>query len=275
MENQDSKINNKNNFDDNYELESYHGDDYEINEQTKEKLLKKGSKATCKIILEKESKKGSGFFCDIFLSNNIKKKFLFTSNHLLDSENIKLGNEIIIKYQKQKKIITITNERLKITNPDLDYTVIEIFNKDNIEEFYEINKNHYLESENIYSGKKGAIIHYPFGYDIQIYGGTIKKIENKTILHTITTAFGSSGAPIIILDNNYKIIGIHKGNNSTQNANGAIYMKYILDDIDKRFSESILNNKKEIIVSKKKKKKKKKKKNISNILIIIKKKKKN
>ena len=51
MENQDSKINNKKDFDDNYELESYHGDYYEINEQTKEKLLKKGSKATCKIIL--------------------------------------------------------------------------------------------------------------------------------------------------------------------------------------------------------------------------------
>ena len=259
MRNQDPNIintndKNNNNIDDNYELENYYGDDYEIDEQIKEKLLNKGKKATCRIILEKEKKiKGSGFFSIITLNNNIKKKFLFTCNHVLDLENIELGNEIIIEYQKKKIKFNITNERFKITNPNLDFTIIEIFDKDNIEEFYEIEKNYYIELENYYFEKKGAIIHYPLGYDIQINGGTIKKIENSKILHTITTSPGSSGSPIFTLDNNYIIIGIHKGNNTTKEANGGFYMKYILEDIDKRYTQSFFNNKLGIVKLKKKK----------------------
>jgi len=272
MRNQDPNIintndKNNNNIDDNYELENYYGDDYEIDEQIKEKLLNKGKKATCRIILEKEKKiKGSGFFSIITLNNNIKKKFLFTCNHVLDLENIELGNEIIIEYQKKKIKFNITNERFKITNPNLDFTIIEIFDKDNIEEFYEIEKNYYIELENYYFEKKGAIIHYPLGYDIQINGGTIKKIENSKILHTITTSPGSSGSPIFTLDNNYIIIGIHKGNNTTKEANGGFYMKYILEDIDKRYTQSFFNNKLGIV--KLKKKKNKNKNNIKKKLII-------
>ena len=74
------------------------------------------------------------------------------------------------------------------------------------------------------------------GYDIQINCGTIKKIEKKKILHTITTLFGSSGSPIITLDYNNIIIGIHKGINTTNDTNGGIYMKYILEDIDKKLN---------------------------------------
>jgi len=77
------------------------------------------------------------------------------------------------------------------------------------------------------------------GYDIQINGGTIKKIENKMILHTITTLSGSSGSPIITLDNNNIIIGIHKGDNIKKQVNGGIYMKYILDDIEKKLNNYI------------------------------------
>ena len=130
-------------------------------------------------------------------------------------------------------------KRFKITNPKLDYTIIEIFDEDKIEEFYKIDTNYYIESENNYSEKKGAIIHYPLGYDIQINGGTIKKIENKMILHTITTLSGSSGSPIITLDNNNIIIGIHKGDNIKKQVNGGIYMKYILDDIEKKLNNYI------------------------------------
>ena len=68
-------INNNNNYiKENFELESYYGDDNEIDEQIKEKLLNKVMKATCKIILEKEKIiKGSGFFSIITINNKIKK----------------------------------------------------------------------------------------------------------------------------------------------------------------------------------------------------------
>ena len=54
------------------------------------------------------------------------------------------------------------------------------------------------------------------------------KLSNYYILK------GSSGSPIILLLRNFKIIGIHKGVNNKLKYNRGIYMKYILEDINKK-----------------------------------------
>ena len=67
------------------------------------KLLEK-EKSMCKIKYEKyEDNKikkgiGSGFFCE--LDNYPIKYVLFTNNHVLDEDNIKIGNTINIEYIK-------------------------------------------------------------------------------------------------------------------------------------------------------------------------------
>ena len=63
---------------------------------------------------------------------------LFTNNHVLTNELIQIGKIIEFQYKNEKKIIKITEDRFCGTNDDLDYTFIQIFKEDGIEDFYEI-----------------------------------------------------------------------------------------------------------------------------------------
>ena len=98
-----------------------------------ESLKRKGKFATCKIITNKSN--GIGFFCIIRLQ---KIKVLFTNNHILNEDLLSIGNEIKLSYKYQFKKIILTNERIFWTNKSLDYSIIEILDNDEIEEFYEI-----------------------------------------------------------------------------------------------------------------------------------------
>ena len=72
-----------------------------------------------------------------FFKMNMKdipfKKYLLTNNHVLNENDIKLNKEIILEYKNEIKRIEITKNRKAYTNKELDYTYIEIFDKDNIE----------------------------------------------------------------------------------------------------------------------------------------------
>ena len=91
----------KNNIDnesETIELEGDCDDHLEIDEETKTELFEKGKLATCKIILENNN--GTGFFCKIPIEDK-KIKMLFTNNHILNKESIKIGK--IIKFAYKKK----------------------------------------------------------------------------------------------------------------------------------------------------------------------------
>ena len=60
----------------------------------------------------------------------------------------------------------------------------------------------------------------------------IDKIEDDIIQHKCATQKGSSGAPIINL-NNYKIIGIHQGTEIVLSLNSGILLKNIINDFNK------------------------------------------
>ena len=104
------------------------------------KLKEKAEKATFKI----NSKEGTGFFCKIPLDNDKNIiKVLFINNNILNEESLKIGKNINIIYKGKEKTIKITNDRLVFTDSrddkeGLDYSCIQIFDSDGIEDFYGI-----------------------------------------------------------------------------------------------------------------------------------------
>ena len=211
------------------ELEKDCGDNLEIDKEIETKLFEKGKLTTCKIITENGN--GTGFFCIIpFKYETIK--MLFTNNHVLNKESIKIGNIIKCAYKKEIKIIEITKERFCNTNADLDYTCIQIFNDDKIEDFYEIENN--KNPKDNYSNEDICLMQYPKGGPLTLKTGHLKKIDEEEIQHSVTTFKGSSGSPIILLLRDYKIIGIHKAAKNSLNLNIGTSMKYIIQDINKK-----------------------------------------
>ena len=193
---------------------------------TKNEILKlfELDKSMCKIeskTKDNQKTKGSGFFCKLDENFFPFKYALFTNNHILDESNIDIGKSIkfeclefdIFNYEyKVIKEIKITEKRRVYTNKELDYTCIEIFESDDIENFFEIdpdifkyNNNEILENNDIF------ILQFPKGNDLSFSYGTIKLIKDKIFMHNASTEEGSSGSPIIRRSDNSYVIGIHNG----------------------------------------------------------------
>ena len=124
-------------------------------------------KSMCKIISENEKGeeiKGSGFFCEI--DNYPIKYALFTNNHIIN--NIKIGKIINIEYLEDKeykeKKIKIDEKRRVYTNEELDYTCIELYKSDDINNYFEIDPN--ILDENNIINKDIFILQYPKGNEI-------------------------------------------------------------------------------------------------------------
>ena len=189
-------------------------------------ILKKGEESTCKIISLKVE--GSGFFCKIG-----KESFLFTNNHVIDENFINNNNKLVTIYKKQEKIFQLY-DRKKITNINLDFTMIEIKYEDNISDFFEIDD--YIDSDkNQYLNKDIGILQYPYGNEFAFDKGELNKIEYFRLFHSVSTDYGSSGSPIFLIDN-LKVIGIH--NVRERNINSGIFMKNILDYL---YNNKIIN----------------------------------
>ena len=204
----------------------------------------KNEKSICKI--KNKNTWGTGFF---FRQNVPKikyynKYFLITNNHVLNSEFLNNNNELIIYYKKKEKIISL-NGRIKITNEELDYTLIEFFKDDKIENFLNVDKNILTKSESNYINEDIYILQY---IDEFSYGqGKIKDISKYKIKHTASTCPGASGSPILILiDSKIYVIGVHKAGASKKenDYNIGIFMKNILNDINNQFNDNKDNAKK-------------------------------
>ena len=206
-------------------------------------------KSMCKISFERiENNKlkkgqGSGFFCK--LNNNKIKYALFTNNHVLNKQNIEVGNIIkfeyleksrfIFYYNKVKKEIKITEERNVFTNEKLDYTCIELLGSDEIINYFKIDPNIYKYDNNeILKNNDIFILQYPKGNDLSFSDGKILSYENSKMLHSASTEEGSSVSPIIRRCKDNYIIGLHKGGyikNNKYTYNLGIPFHIILDDI--------------------------------------------
>ena len=114
----------------------------------------------------------------------------------------------------------------------MDYTIIEILKEDEIfkkiNNYFEIDT--YImnnESQNNYLNQDICIVQYPDGGELSFAQGGIQCFDNYKIKHLVSTHHGSSGSPIL-LQNNFKIIGIHKAASVKKNENIGISMKDIL-----------------------------------------------
>ena len=185
-------------------------------------ITKQMKKCVCKIHISGES--GTGFFAQIPYKESIIK-VLITNNHVLNANDILDNKLITFSINNDIRDIKIGKERKKYTSEKYDTTIIEIKETDKLEnviEYLEIDdinlkyireKDKQLSNEhfnNLYKDESLYILNYLGGKDIVISYGFFSKIEESKIYHKCSTDNGSSGAPILSLENN-KVIGIHFG----------------------------------------------------------------
>jgi V8-like Glu-specific endopeptidase len=180
---------------------------------------------------------GTGFFCNIIFQN-FEFKVLITNYHVIDKKYIEDNKMIKISLndEKEKKDIEL-NQRKIYFNDKYDITIIEIKNSDNInvnyleldEKIFEDNSELYYENKSIY------ILHYPNQDKSSVSYGITKKIENGEINHLCSTQPGSSGSPILDLNNN-KVIGIHKGSLKEKNINLGTLLRKPLEQFYKEMT---------------------------------------
>ena len=214
---------------------------FNLNFQDIEKKIKKErEKFTCEIFLPI---KGIGFICQIPYNNN-NINVLFTNNHIINEDSLKIGKKIKYHLYKQvDKELVITEKRLIWTdsrNQGLDYTAIQIFDEDG----FNTNNIFKIDNSNLdnYNDHEICILQFP-EKELELTTGIIEDINKYDIIHkndiiheydiihTADTKPGSSGSPIISINNN-KVIGIHKQAHKSQNYNTGTHIKYILKHIN-------------------------------------------
>ena len=184
-----------------------------------ENILDQMNKCVCRIFNNGE---GTGFFTKIPFKSKLLP-VLITNNHIIGRDDIKNNKKITLYLNKDKieKVFKIDNERLRYTNEKLDITIIEIREKEDklknkyleldegIINYFESNKNknpNYLNNK--YCNESIYIINYPKDKDIVVSYGKPPKLNELEIKHYCSMGPGSSGSPILLI-NNQKLIGIH------------------------------------------------------------------
>ena len=215
--------------------------------------------AICKIESQKinnnisKNIKGTGFFLELNIEDISFKKCLITNNHILNEDDIKLNEIIKFEYKNHTKRIKMKEGRKAYTNKELDYTCIEIFDEDKIEDFFKIDKLIINNSIEIYKNDDIFILGYPKGNELAFSDGTISGIKNNIMIHTCSTYVGSSGSPIISRYSDNSVIGLHSGTHEKYNFNLATSIISIITDIKntdymnnylKSFSNQIFSTKK-------------------------------
>ena len=176
-------------------------------------ILDQMKNCVCKI--HKGKINGTGFFIRISYNNKLYD-LLITNNHVLNEQDIMINNSIIISLNNEQilKEIKIDGKRKKYTNEKYDITIIEIKKEDNINKFLSLDdkllNNDINNYNNIYENESLYILNYINGKDMFVSYGILNNIEDNKIIHKCNTDSGSSGSPIILLNNN-KVIGVHYG----------------------------------------------------------------
>ena len=199
----------------------------QISFQCNNKIIDQMEKCTCKIKYGNEQ--GTGFFTKIPISKQDEfVPVLVLCNHT-HKEKLEEKDVISVIIQSEKDIKKIDiNGRKKYTSKMYDVTIIELKDKDNI------SPSHYIElddrviedirEENEDDNNNGKYIdetiyitQYPDA-ELSVSFGIVKaRCEDKKydFRHLCCTTHGSSGSPILLLNN--KVIGIHKKGNRAYN----------------------------------------------------------
>ena len=205
--------------------------------KTAETIIYQMKNCLCKIKCKSGS--GSGFFCKIpYPDQSHLLPVLVTAVFVIDSE-VKEENSLKISLNDDNEFREIKlNNRKIFMNKELACAFIEILPEDKINNFLEIDSDLFKddkELEYIYKRKSIYVLHYPKGpkgEKAAMNSGILKNILNNTLVHSCNTEVGSAGGPIILLDN-LKVIGFHKGAKISVNANEGSLLKYPISEFIK------------------------------------------
>ena len=195
---------------------------------------------------------GTGFICKIKNKNNLYEiPVLITCNHVLNENDLTIGNEINLVFNNTKYIKLKINKIRKIyTNSRYDITIIELKKNDNFNEneMLEIDENIFQVDYNYYIKRQIYIIHIPNGTEIRYSSEVIRSIDlTGKIEHFCSTESGSSGAPIINFETR-KVIGLHIGYNANKKVNLGTLLNNPIEEFFKMYMLH-QNKKNEIIIT--------------------------
>ena len=189
--------------------------DFNINNNEINKYITK-IEMEVKINDKDEFTSGIGVFCNI---PSQKMKWLITYNSIINFDFLNKGKKMILYINNKEKEIDMKINRFKYTNKGL--TIIEILDNDNINNFIEIDK--FINSRN-YIDKNIVSVYLNDEEKIELSYGKIKeKKDDKYICNIDSTKKG-----IILLKDNYKLIGIINENNNIE----FIPMNIIINNIN-------------------------------------------
>ena len=213
------------------------------------KIIEQIQNSICKIYIN-EGGNGTGFFCHITdLNNNKKIPVMITNNHVINENDYNKNLKISFNNDNIYADILLDSNRKKYTNKDLDITIIEIKkekDKINNKAFLEIDEKIYQNNSEVFFKEKSVyIIQYAKEIGASVSYGIIKDIDENTneLAHLCSTSNGSSGSPILNIENN-KIIGVHKGfETERNNFNKGIFLKLPINEfLANKSNTTVLNN---------------------------------
>ena len=210
-----------------------------------EKIIRQMKNSVCKLYLNDKSE-ATGFFCKIRYNN----KFLYTlMTNYHEKETLEKEKILLILINNEKKKIELEKREIYI-NKDCDITIIEVKNEDGINNYLEIDNDIINNISNV-DYKKESI--YTIQYKRQkeepsVSYGIIYEINNNIFDLLCSTEEGSSGSPILNINNN-KLIGIHK--NYIKNKKSGAFLNYPIQEYIKSYNNHIeeSNKKANIIIN--------------------------
>ena len=197
----------------------------------------KVAKGTVKIELSNDKGLASGFFLQL-KRNNKNFYCLMTNAHVVTKDMIKNKEKIKIKYDIEEKELNLElneEERIIINCYEgfgYDISIIEIIPKDEIKD-----KTYFLEPNTAdcddFIEKEIQIIQFPEGKRLSLSEAKITgkhKTSDYMFFHEASTKKGSSGSPIV-LKNDDRVLGIHKGAIEGKKKNIGIFIRDIIESL--------------------------------------------
>ena len=200
-----------------------------------ENILGQMKESICKIKC-KDGGNATGFFCIIPHPTKFNQlPVLMTNYHVINEEYKKII--FTLNNDKFTYEIILNNTRKIYYSHDYDISIIEIKESDKLQKisYLELDDNIFKDNPNdIYMNTSIYLIGYPKGGISKYSMGIFKLLEEDdfTIRHLCQSDPGSSGCPIIKLNNN-RVIGIHKGAHSKSNFNLGTFIKKPIEEFNK------------------------------------------
>ena len=188
---------------------------------------------------------GTGFFMKIKIKS-IYLPSLLTNFHVIKKEHVDKKETIYIFFgekEREKKIpIKLDNNKrfIKAFDKELDVTVIEILKSDKISSDKFLNYDLNYKSERGYDeylNKNFCLAGYPslnmLKKEKHISSGKIKSIvDGYRFHHYLNTRAGSSGSPIVLIENE-NVIGIHHAGDKNKGINRGIFIGKVIEELNK------------------------------------------